>query len=99
MVQYEEPQVTRTVTRINAPETTGEQVVMALHGALGDVADERLEPEDLAVICRAAGKKLDDRQCGVVESLARAKLSAEDAQQAIAALRGTDGGPEPRAGK
>jgi hypothetical protein len=96
MVQYEEPQVTRTVQRINAPETTGEQVVMALHGALGDAADDRIDPDDLALICRAAGKRLDDRQLGVVESLARAKLSADDASQAIAALRGTDGGPEPR---
>jgi hypothetical protein len=99
MVQYEEPQVTRMVSRIQAPETTSEQVVMALHGALGDAADDRMEPEDLQLVCRAGGRRLDARQLGVVESLARQKLATEDAQQAIAALRGEDGGPEPRAAK
>lgn len=94
MVQYEEPQVTRTVQRITAPETTAEQVVMALHGALGDAADDRIGPDDLALICSAAAKRLDGRQLGVVETLARAKLSTEDAAQAIEALRGH--GPEPR---
>jgi hypothetical protein len=95
MVQYEEPQVTRTVRRIAAPETTAEQVVVALHGALADAADERLEPEDLAVVMRAGARRLDERQIGVVESLARAKLTADDAASAIEALRG-DGGPLPR---
>lgn len=88
--------MTRMVERINRPETTSEQVVMALHGALGDAADDRLEVDDLALVCRAGGKRLDERQLGVVESLARAKLATDDAQQAIAALRGADGGPEPR---
>ena len=96
MVQYEEPQVTRTVQRIASADMTGEQVVMTLHSALADAADDRLDPDDLALICRAAGRRLDDRQLGVVETLARAKLSSDDARQAIAALRGTDGGPEPR---
>jgi hypothetical protein len=96
MVQYEEPQVTRMVRRIAAPETTGEQVVQALHGALSDAADERLEPEQLQVVMRAGGARLDERQRGVVESLARAKLRGEDADMAVDALRG-DGGPWPRA--
>lgn len=50
-----------------------QQTMQSVYAAIGDCADGKMSEEDLAATLEQAGKQLDDKQQGVVETLLNSK--------------------------